>query len=161
MDPYSLLLLDSDNDMGALKSAQQKSSRIDIFNGHSTIGTGMKLEFQDLTIEQSKESANGTAVEVLCFQGRIHNSNSFDVNRKIHHIFSGNNFNLILDLSELEYINSSGVAMLFSIIYRVKENEGKISIGGLHPFLHNVFNLMDLPPRLKIYDTLEEAREAF
>jgi len=119
------------------------------------------LDFQDLTLKQVNESVNGKSLEIVSFSGRITNGNSFHVNRKIYHIFDNNNYNIILDLSELEYINSTGVAILFSIFHRVKENSGKIVIGGLHPFLDNIFNLMDLPPRMEIYETLAEAKNNF
>ena len=130
------------------------------FHGLNTFGMS-SLDFPELTLKQEKETINGRPVEVIRFEGRITNSNSFDINRKIYRIFDNNNYDMILDLSKLEYINSSGVAMLFSIFYRIKEKDGKFAIGGVHPFLYNVFSLMDLPPRLELYDTLDEARKAF
>ncbi len=125
-------------------------------------GTAMTtLDFQDLRLLQVTEKVNGKPTEIIQFEGKITNSNSFNVNRKIYRIFEADNYNLILDLSKLEYVNSSGVAMLFSIFHRVKENSGKIVIGGVHPFLYNIFNLMDLPPQMDIYDTLDEAKKIF
>jgi len=118
------------------------------------------LDFQDLTLEKVNENLNGKTTDIVFFKGKITNSNSFNVNRKIYRIFDNSSYNMILDLSQLEYINSSGVAMLFSIFYRIKENGGRFIIGGVHPFLHNVFSLMDLPPRMEIYDTLEDAKIA-
>ena len=119
------------------------------------------LDFQDLKLKQVKENLNGKSSDIIRFEGKVTNGNSFELNRKIYQIFNNNNYNLILDLSNLRYINSSGIAMLFSIMYRARENGGKVVIGGMHPFLHTVFGLMDLPPRLEIYDTLDEAKSVF
>ena len=119
------------------------------------------LEFKELKVEFNQETVGGRPVDVVSFVGKISNSNSFELNRKIHGLLENRNYNLILDLSRLEYINSSGVAIIFSLFQRVKQNQGKLAIGGMHPFLHNVFSLMDLPPRLDIYDTLDEARQSF
>lgn len=119
------------------------------------------MDFKELIIRYARESVNGKPVEIVSFTGKITNGNSFEVNRKIYRIFDNDNYNIILDLGNLEYINSSGVAILISILQRVKENNGKLLIGGVHPFLHNIFNLMDLPPRLDLFDTLEEAKSTF
>lgn len=119
------------------------------------------LEFKELKLEFTQETVGDRQVDILAFIGKISNSNSFELNRKIHGVFENRNYNIILDLSRLEYINSSGVAIIFSLFQRVKQNQGKLTIGGMHPFLHNVFSLMDLPPRLDIYDTLDEARQSF
>ena len=120
-----------------------------------------KLEFPELSLERQSEVLNTKPVEIVSFNGKITHTNSFDVNKKIYHIFDNNIYNIIMDLSKLEYINSTGVAMLIAIFYKVKENDGKIVIGGVHPFLENVFKLMDLPGRVTIYDTLEEAKKEF
>lgn len=120
-----------------------------------------QMQFQDLLLDKESVVLRGIGAEVVTFVGRITNSNSYEVNRKIYHIFDGNNYNIILDLSRLEYTTSTGIAMLISIIFRVKENSGRILVGGLHPFMRNVFSLMDLPPQTEIYDTLEEAKENF
>lgn len=119
------------------------------------------LEFKELKLEFSQETLNGRPVDILSFVGKITNSNSFELNRKIHGLFENRNYNIIMDLSKLEYINSSGIAIIFSLFQRVKQSEGKMVIGGVHPFLDNVFSLMDLPPRMEIYDTQEEARQVF
>lgn len=120
-----------------------------------------ELDFSELSLHASAESINGKAVEVVSFKGKITNGNSYELNRKIHTIFAAGNFNIILDLSQLEYINSMGVAILFSIFHRVKENDGKIMLAGFHPFIRNVFSLMELPPGLETCETLEDARSAF
>jgi len=119
------------------------------------------LEFSELQVHISTETINGKSVEMVKFAGKVTNSNSYDLNRKIYKIFESNNYNVILDLTDLEYINSTGVAILFSIFYRVKEHDGKIVIGGVHPFLQRVFGLMELPAGLETFEALDDAKAAF
>ncbi|MCB1174988.1 MAG: STAS domain-containing protein [Leptospiraceae bacterium] len=87
---------------------------------------------------------------VLAMEGKIDNNNSYEINRKIHNLLQNPDFNCVLDLSKLEYINSTGIAILFSLFFRVKENERSFLIGSLHPFLERIFQLMDFPPGLEI-----------
>ncbi len=118
-------------------------------------------EFRDLYIKVRFETINDRRVQILKFEGKITNSNSYELNRKIHRLFDNEILFLILDLSDLQYMNSTGMAILFSIAFRADGNEGRVVIGGVHSFLRNVFNLMELPTSLTVYDSLEEARVAF
>jgi anti-sigma B factor antagonist len=117
-----------------------------------------ELEFPDLRLEFEQGQSAGKPVEVCRFIGRITNSNSFELNRKIHGLFDGESRHVILDLSRLEYINSTGVAIIFSIFFRLREKGGQLLIGGTHPFLKRVFSLMDLPQGMVMLDTVEEAK---
>lgn len=117
-----------------------------------------ELDFPSLKLKLERDTFNGRALEVVRFEGKITNSNSFEVNRKIHGLFTGEAESVILDLSQLEYINSTGVAILFSLFFRLKENGGRLLIGGTHPFLRRVFSLMDLPSGMLVLDSVEEAK---
>ncbi|MCP5483813.1 MAG: STAS domain-containing protein [Spirochaetales bacterium] len=118
-----------------------------------------RLRFPDLEFQVSQERSARGNLWIVSVVGRIANHNHFDVNRKITRLFSGIDSDVILDLSRLEYINSSGVAILFSIFFRVRESGHRLVIGGVHAFLHRVFSLMDLPPDLTVMDSVAEARD--
>lgn len=116
------------------------------------------IEFPELKINLRKEIVGDSIVDIVSFDGRISNSNSYDLNKDFHRLFSGiQGACVILDLSALQYVNSTGVAIFFSFFYRIRENSGRIMIGGFHPFLRRVFSLMDLPSDFKMFETLEDA----
>lgn len=115
------------------------------------------IEFSALTLILEKKVISGDTVLILSFDGQITNTNAYEINAKITEIFNEKVYNLILDLSRLDYINSIGVATLLSMINTVDQHKGKISIGGLNPFLENVMKLMDLPKTLKIHSRKETA----
>jgi anti-anti-sigma factor len=64
-------------------------------------------------------------------------------------------------MAELEFINSTGVAIIFSILSRATDNGGRVVIGGINPFLRNIFSLMELPSGLDVQETIEEAKKSF
>ena len=121
----------------------------------------LEIDFSDLKLEQVKTVIKGKPVVIIHFRGKINNENYHALNRKIYGFANGQDYNLILDLSRLEYINSSGVAILFHLFSRVHKNNGRVLIGGVHRFLRRVFSLMDLPPEVRIYEDLKEAESAF
>ncbi len=115
------------------------------------------LVFPDLQLAFEKGEGAAKPCLVVHFIGKISNSNSYELNRKTH-VFFEHQYPMIFDLSRLEYINSSGVAILFSVFFRSQQNGHRLIIGGVHPFLKRVFNLMDLPDGLVVLDSLAEAR---
>lgn len=115
------------------------------------------LQFPSLDLKTEFVDIKGERVLVVSFVGQITNTNAYEINRNISVIFRDAVYNIILELTKLEYINSIGVATLIGIIKTVESNHGKILIGGLNHFLENVIRLMDLPGKVKILNTKEEA----
>lgn len=116
-----------------------------------------RLEFNSFSLELSTMELKNQKVNLVSFEGQISNNNAFEISRKINGIFESENYNIILNLKKLEYINSVGVAMLLTIIKTVDQHNGKIVIGGLNHFLENVIKLMELPKKVLIFHSVDEA----
>ena len=115
------------------------------------------IEFSSLTLNLEDQTIGNESVLIVAFNGQITNTNAYEINGKISEIFQGNIFNIILDLTNLQYINSIGVATLLGMIKTVEQNKGKMYIGGLNHFLENVIKLMELPKQIKIYPSRDAA----
>lgn len=111
------------------------------------------LEFSSLTIKLENIRVSQDELLIISFHGQITNTNAYEINAKISEIIIDSINNIIIDLTELQYINSIGVATILSMIRTVEQKNGKIAIGGLNHFLENVIKLMDLPKQIKIYST--------
>ncbi|TGK20898.1 anti-sigma factor antagonist [Leptospira fluminis] len=120
-----------------------------------------RTEFEGLFIETRRLPVKEKEVLVVTMNGKVTNSNAFEISRKINFVFDEGVYEIILDLSALEYINSVGVATLLTLIKTVDQHNGKIVIGGLNHFLENVIRLMELPKKVAIYHTMDEAKTAF
>ncbi|TGL50309.1 anti-sigma factor antagonist [Leptospira kemamanensis] len=116
-----------------------------------------KFTFPSLVIETESIQVKGESIQLISFVGQITNTNAYEINRSISSVFEDGIYQIILDLSKLEYINSIGVATLIGIIKTVETQNGKIRIGGLNHFLENVIQLMDLPKKVHIHHSKQEA----
>lgn len=116
-----------------------------------------KFTFPSLVIETESIQIKGEGIQLISFVGQITNTNAYEINRSISSVFEDGIYQIILDLSKLEYINSIGVATLIGIIKTVETQNGKIRIGGLNHFLENVIQLMDLPKKVHIHHSKQEA----
>jgi anti-anti-sigma factor len=72
-----------------------------------------------------------------------------------------NNWNVILDLKDLTYINSSGIAFLVRILTRSRVNGGDTVICKVNNNLHKLFEITKMHDVFKIYETQEAAVDHF
>ena len=65
---------------------------------------------------------------------------------------------LLINFSEVNYIDSSGLATLVEYYQGCRNYSGKIALSSLSPRVKSVFDLVRLGEIFAIYPTLEEAR---
>ncbi len=69
--------------------------------------------------------------------------------------------NIVLDVSQLDFIDSSGLGAILSCLKSVKANQGTLKIGGVSKNVRNVFELVHLYKLVEYFDTVEEAIKRF
>ena len=79
----------------------------------------------------------------------------------VKELLEQNVLDIIIDLSKIKRINSSGLGSLISIYTTVKNKEGNLKIGGFNEFVKNVLNITKLIEVFEIFATQEEAVKSF
>lgn len=67
---------------------------------------------------------------------------------------------IVIDLSKVTYINSSGIGMLVSGLTTMTQAEGKLKLVGVEDNIRNIFVITNLVSVFKCYKTVEEAANA-
>jgi anti-anti-sigma factor len=67
---------------------------------------------------------------------------------------------VLLNFSNLEYMNSSGIGLLVTLLIRANRQGQKIAAFGLTDHYKDIFELTRLDEAIKIYDTEEAALAA-
>jgi len=70
-------------------------------------------------------------------------------------------YNLIIDLSKLEYIDSSGIGFFTSTLKILRDHNGDLKIVNLHPYIKRLFDLIHLDYFISVYEDFEEALSDF
>jgi anti-sigma B factor antagonist len=65
--------------------------------------------------------------------------------------------NIILNFKELEYMNSSGIGLLVTLLIRVQRQKQRLMAAGLSEHYQQIFDLTRLNEAITIYPTVEEA----
>jgi anti-sigma B factor antagonist len=67
---------------------------------------------------------------------------------------------IILNFEGLEYMNSSGIGLLVTLLIRINRERQKLLTYGLSEHYRNIFQITRLDDAISIYDTEEEAIQA-
>jgi anti-sigma B factor antagonist len=69
--------------------------------------------------------------------------------------------NVVLDLTKMVHIDSSGLGLLVHLLQKANEKGGTVKIACLQPHPRVVFDITKVYRVFKIYDTVEEAMSSF
>jgi len=107
---------------------------------------------------ETKESGNNL---VAYLRGRIDVHLASEVESGLQKLIRENpNFNVVLNLKDVEYMSSSGLRVFVSLMRMLRENQRSFKLTNLSVAVKKVFEVVELMDMFEIYDTEEEALEA-
>jgi len=65
----------------------------------------------------------------------------------------------LMDLAELEYVNSTGLNLLIGMFTQARNAGGELVIGGISPKVKKLMVMTKLDSIFKIYDSVDQAAE--
>jgi anti-anti-sigma factor len=101
-------------------------------------------------------AASAQPVTVLRFNGDISSASREAVVGSYEAI--DKNLPVLLDFSNVEYINSSGIALVIHILMEANRSGQKISAFGLTPHFQKVFTMVGITKYAPLYPDEESAR---
>ena len=93
---------------------------------------------------------------VLTFKGRLDASNSDELKKKFKQVHQQGNI-FIFDLSNLDFIDSTGLGMIISCLKIVMEAKKKLKLSGMNNKVRMVFEITRAHKIFEIYDSKEAA----
>lgn len=81
---------------------------------------------------------------------------SDDIRERIAKIFETGNSKVIIDLSGIKYIDSSGFGSFLSIMRTARNNYGVLKFANTEPSVMEVFRTLHLNTVFEMYDTVED-----
>ena len=100
-------------------------------------------------------------VNVIYLSGRLDAYAANDVEKKLDSLIASQQVYLVVNLSGLEYISSSGLRVLLAGIKRVKKEHGDIRLACLQPYVKEVFDIAGFTQLFQMFDKEEDAVNSF
>ncbi len=103
----------------------------------------------------------GNLVRINVEEERMDAHNSGDLKEQMLQLFDEGKANLIIDLSAVRFIDSSGLGALVSGFKNASARDGSLKLCCLQPQVRSMFELTRLHRVFEIYNSAEEAQESF
>ena len=105
-------------------------------------------------------SDSSTALGILALEGDIDLYQSPAVKAKLDELIERKMERILVDLSRVNYIDSSGLALFIECLQRIGAYGGKLGLFGLQPTVAHIFEIARLDQVLHIYSDEITARAA-
>lgn len=95
---------------------------------------------------------------IVKLKGELDHHTSEEVRKRIDEKYFNNNLlNIIMDLRELNFMDSSGIGLIMGRYRNCKDKKGKISIVSTSPYINRILKMSGLLKLIKIYDSIDDA----
>jgi len=112
-------------------------------------------DLMDITV---KEQGN---VNVLILKGKLDLANSGTLKDIIKSLLDQNKNKFHLNMTDVDFINSSGLGALVSLMKEIKVSKGRITMSNLAPYVSEIFEITQLSSVFEIYADQPEAIESY
>jgi len=96
-------------------------------------------------------------VTVLALSGRLDLASGATLKEQVQQEFQGNNVHIHLNLTKVDFINSSGLGALVSLMKETRLKHGRLTMSNLAAYVTEIFEITQLSHIFEIYQTEEEA----
>ena len=100
-------------------------------------------------------------VVILDISGEIDLYNAPEIKDIIGKLIEEKKYNVVINLEKVSYIDSSGIGALISSLSNLKKYQGGLKIINVFASVRKVFELTKLTSFFEIYDSEEDAVNAF
>jgi anti-sigma B factor antagonist len=114
---------------------------------------------QERRMDIIEREQNGITIFVL--EGRVDSEGAVDLDLALQAATSENKNKLVLNLSQVRYINSAGLRTLADILTQCKESGGDLKLVDLNPKVQRVFQIIGFDKFFSIYPSVENALADF
>lgn len=110
---------------------------------------------------QIKEKIDNN-VAILAFKGDLLGEpDTSNVRNKIHSLVSDNMKRIVIDLSGVNYMNSSGIGTLIACLTTVRNGGGELRLANVGGKVQNLFVITQLVKVFDTYETVDRALASF
>ena len=108
-----------------------------------------------------KTETNGKVMVVVVREERLDAHNSDELKVEMNRLFESGTKDLLVDLKEVRFIDSSGLGVLVSGYKNAATHQGSIKLCSLQTQVKSMFELTRLHRVFDIYQTMDEALESY
>jgi len=100
-------------------------------------------------------------IDIVGFHGRLSAADAGKISDDLHRVLETGNKNISIDMSELDFVDSSGLSVLISTLKFARSEGGDLVLLNVNPRVMALLELTRLNEIIDIYDDQESLINAF
>lgn len=105
---------------------------------------------------ETKQLDNGVAV--ITISGRLALGGETEkLEAAVTKLLTQDHKTIVLDISALDYVDSSGVGLLVSCLTKLKKSGGEMKVAGANPRIRRIFSMTGVESMMSLYDSVAAA----
>ena len=115
-----------------------------------------ELKYSGRMAVESKQLENGVAA--ITISGRLALGGETEkLDAALTKLLAADHKTVVLDITGLDYVDSSGVGMLVSCLTKLKKAGGEMKVAGATPRIRRIFSMTGVEGLMSLYDTVAAA----
>jgi anti-sigma B factor antagonist len=100
-------------------------------------------------------------INIIELKGYLDAHTAPKLENAISNLVNSNQYKIVVNFSELDYISSAGLGVFMAFIETVRNNGGDIKFSAMNEKIYKIFDLIGFPKIYEFYKTDEEAIQRF
>jgi anti-sigma B factor antagonist len=100
-------------------------------------------------------------VAILSLEGRLDLTSASSLKEASKEVLNGSSKKVILNMDKVDFINSSGLGALVSILKEVRNSQGSMRLTNLAPYVKEIFDITQLTNIFEIFPDEKQAISSF
>ena len=100
-------------------------------------------------------------VSILRLKGFLDAHTAPNFEQAIQELIEEDRYNIIVSMSDLNYISSAGLGVFMGFIEEIRENDGDIKLTNMTDKVYKVFDLLGFPALYQIFKEEAEAEKEY
>ena len=96
-------------------------------------------------------------VTVLELDGKLDLSSAADLKERVKALLTERKTNLHLNMRRVDFINSSGLGAMVSLMKEIRVHRGRLTLSDLAPYVSEIFEITQLSHVFEIFQNVDEA----
>ncbi len=96
-------------------------------------------------------------VAVMTLVGKLDLANAGNVKQNIKTLLEQGQKMIHLDMNGVDFINSSGLGAMVSMMKEIRMHQGRLTLSNLAPYVKEIFEITQLSNVFEIFPTVDEA----
>ena len=99
--------------------------------------------------------------KVVKLEGKLDVNLSVSIESELDALIESGSINLILEISKVEYLSSSGIRVFINMMRKIKDKNGRLVLASVPDVIKKILKTVDLEDLFEVFDSVDDALATF